>query len=131
MRYELDSEDAITVGIFALAVLALVDIVSVQFMSYTFSDSLTTLLDGTVELTIAGGVAAAIWAFVYFTNDNNIELGSADDTYSYLVIVGTLVTLALIVSPDIQQWFIDQHDIISFLAPAASTGSLLAIGYYK
>ena len=132
MEYELDTGDASVAALFAFAIFSVVDITNVNFMGATFQDELTTLLNGDVVLSIGGGIALIIWGFVYFTNDNDIQLDKGmDDNYTILVIASTLITAGLVFVDPVQAWFMAQHDVITALGPLISFAGLLSIGYLK
>ena len=128
-RYKIDNEDAATLVGYVISMLTVVGIVSVDFMTYSFSDTLFTLgEEGTIGVTIAGAVAVILLAMAYVTNDNSID--DLDDNYTYAVAGSAIITFGMVFFPRVQDFLVGQHDVVSVLAVAVATAGYAALSYY-
>lgn len=121
---EIDTEDAAVFALFGLAAAATVGIADVTLFGYAFSDPMPYL--NMENLSIATGISLAAFAWVWYTNEPDLD--RMDDNYTYAV----MGTLALIVAIPLVPQIADlvmANDALALGAVAIQSAGVVIVSY--
>lgn len=121
---EIDKEDMAVFSIFGLAAAAGVGIADVELFGYAFSDPMPFLELG--GATVATLISLACFAWIWMTNDPDLD--KLDDNYTYAVMGTVALIVAVPLVPSIHDLF-TTNDALALGAVMLQSAGAVIVSY--